>query len=53
MLLAEFRFGQQNRNYERNKYKQQIEELKEKLEDLTKANKLLTSPSSKMTQKNI
>ena len=53
MLLAKSKLNQQNRNYERKKYKQQVEELNKKLEHLTQAFELLTTPNSKMTQKNI
>ena len=33
-------------NYERKMYKQQVEELKEKLEDLTQAIEMLKTPNS-------
>ena len=36
-LLAESKLNQQNRNYERKIYKQQVQELNQKLEDLTQA----------------
>ena len=37
VLLAKSKLNQQNRNYERKIYKQQVEELNKKLEDLTQA----------------
>ena len=37
VLLAKSKLNQQNRNYERKLYKQQVEELNKKLEDLTQA----------------
>ena len=37
VLLATSKLNQQNRNYERKIYKQQVEELNKKLEDLTQA----------------
>ena len=37
VLLEKPKLNQQNRTYERKEYKQQIEELNEKLEDLTQA----------------
>ena len=36
VLLAKSKINQQNRNYERKIYKQQVEELNKKLEDLHK-----------------
>ena len=41
VLLAKSKLNQQNRNYERKVYKQQVEELNEKLEDLTQAIEML------------
>ena len=41
VLLAKSKINQQNRNYERKKYKQQVEELNQKLQDLTQAIELL------------
>ena len=40
-LLAKSELNQQNRNYERKIYKQQVEELNKKLEDLTQAIEML------------
>ena len=37
VLLAKSKLNQQNRNYERKIYKQQLKELNKKLEDLTQA----------------
>ena len=37
MLLAKSKLKQQNRNYEKKTYKQQLKELNKKLEDLTQA----------------
>ena len=37
VLLAKSKLNQQNKNYERKIYKQQVEELNKKLEDLTQA----------------
>ena len=45
VLLAKSKLYQQKRNYERKTYKQQIEELNKKLEDLTQAIEMLKSPS--------
>ena len=42
MLLTKSKLNQQKRNYERRIYKQQVEELNKKLEDLTQAIELLT-----------
>ena len=53
VLFAMSKLNQQNRNFERKKYKQQVEDLNKKLEDLTQAVQMLKSPNSKMTQKNI
>ena len=41
VLLAKSKLNQQNRNYERKIYKQQVEELNKKLEDLTQAIEML------------
>ena len=37
VLLAKSKINQQNRNYERKLYKQQVQELNQKLQDLTQA----------------
>ena len=37
VLLAKSKINQQNRNYESKKYKQQVQELNQKLQDLTQA----------------
>ena len=44
MLLAKSKLNQQKRNYERKIYKQQVEELNKKLEDLTQAIEMLKTP---------
>ena len=41
ILLAKSKINQQNRNYERKIYKQQVQELNQKLQDLTQAIELL------------
>ena len=41
VLLAKSKINQQNRNYERKIYKQQVEELNKKLEDLSQAIEML------------
>ena len=41
LLLAKSKINQQNRNYERKIYKQQVEELNKKLEDLSQAIEML------------
>ena len=41
VLLAKSKLNQQNRNHERKIYKQQVEELNKKLEDLTQAIEML------------
>ena len=46
VLLAKSKLNQQNTNYERKIYKQQIEELNKKLEDLTQAIEMLKTPNS-------
>ena len=53
MLLAKCKLNQQNRNYDRKTYKQQVEELNKSLEDLTPAIEMLKTPNSKMTLKTI
>ena len=46
VLLAKSELNQQNRNYERKKSKQQVEELNKNLEDLTQAIEMLKTPNS-------
>ena len=46
VLLVMQKSNQQKRNYERKTYKQQIEELNIKLEDLTQAIEMLKTPNS-------
>ena len=46
VLLATSKINQQNRNYERKLYKQQRQELNQKLQDLTQAFEMLKSPNS-------
>ena len=41
VILAKSKINQQNRNYERKIYKQQVQELNQKLQDLTQAIELL------------
>ena len=41
VLLAKSKLNQQNKNYERKIYKQQVEELNKKLEDLKQAIEML------------
>ena len=41
VLFAKSKLNQQNRNYERKKYEQQVEKLNKKLEDLTQAIEML------------
>ena len=41
VLLAKSKLNQRNRNYERKIYKQQVEELIKKLQDLTQATEML------------
>ena len=41
VLIAKSKLNQQNRNYERTIYKQQVEELNKKLQDLTQAFEML------------
>ena len=41
VLLAKSKINQQNRNYERKIYKQQVQELNKKLQDLTQAIEML------------
>ena len=45
VLLAKSKLNQQNRNYERKIYKQQVEELHKKVEDLTQAIDILKTPN--------
>ena len=46
VLLAESKLNQQNRNFERKIYKQQVQELNQKLQDLTQAIEMLKTPNS-------
>ena len=46
MLLAKSKLIQQNRNCERKKYKQQIEDVNKKLEVSTQAIEMLETPNS-------
>ena len=46
VLLAKSKINQQNRNYERKINKQQVQELNQKLQDLTQAFEKLKSPYS-------
>ena len=46
VLLAKSKINQQNRNYERKIYKQQVQEPNQKLQDLTQAFEILESPNS-------
>ena len=46
VLLLKSELNQQNRNYERKMYKQQIEELNKKLEDLTQVIEMFKTPNS-------
>ena len=46
MLLAKSEVNRQNKKYERKIYKQQIEELNKRLEDLTQAIEMLKTPNS-------
>ena len=46
MLLAKSKLNQQNTNYDRKIYKQQVEELNKKLEDLTQAIEKSQTPNS-------
>ena len=41
VLLAKSKLNQQNRNYERKMYEQQVQELNKKLEDLTQSIEML------------
>ena len=45
-LLANSKLNQQNRNHEGKKYKQQIEDLNKKLDDITQAIEKLNTPNS-------
>ena len=51
VLIAKSKLNQQNRKYERKKYKQKVEEVNKRLEDLTQAIEKLKVPNSQMTQK--
>ena len=46
VLLARSKINQQKRNYERKMYKQQLQELNNKLEDLRQTIEMLKSPNS-------
>ena len=46
VLLAKSKLNQQNRNYGRKIYKQQVEQLNKKLQDLTQAFEMLKTPNS-------
>ena len=46
VLLAKSKINQQNRNYEKKICKQQVQELSQKLKDLTQAFEMLKSPNS-------
>ena len=46
VLQAKSKLNQQNRNYERKIYKQQVQELNQKLQNLTQAIEILKSPNS-------
>ena len=46
VLLAKSKLNQQNRNYEKKIYKQQVQELNQKLQDLTQAIEMLKTPNS-------
>ena len=46
MLLAKSKLNQRNRNYERNMYKQQVDELNKKLEEVRQAIEMLKTPNS-------
>ena len=46
MLLAKSKLNQENRNYERKIYKEQVEELNEKFEKLAQAIEMLKTPNS-------
>ena len=45
-LVAKSKLNQQNRNYERKIYKQQVQELNRKLQGLTQAIEMLQTPNS-------
>ena len=45
-ILAKSKLNQQYRNYERKIYKQQVQELNQKLQDLTQAIEMLKTPNS-------
>ena len=46
VLLAKSKITKQKRNFDRKIYKQQIEELNKKLEDITQAIEMLKTPNS-------
>ena len=46
VLLAKSKLNQQNRNYERKLYKQRVQELNQKLQDLTQVIEMLKTPNS-------
>ena len=46
VLLAKSKLNQQNKNYERKIFKQQVEEINRKLEDLTQAFEMVITPNS-------
>ena len=46
VLLAKYKLNQQNRNYERKIYKQEVRELNQKLQDLTQAIEMLRTPNT-------
>ena len=46
VLLAKSQLNQQNKNYERKIYKQKVEELNKKLEDLKQAIEMLKTSNS-------
>ena len=46
VLLAKSKMKQQNRNYGRKIYKPQVQELNQKLQDLTQAIEMLKTPNS-------
>ena len=52
MLLAKSKLNEQNGNHERKMYKQQVDELNKRLENLTQAIEMLKTPNSCLTQKN-
>ena len=46
VLLAKSKLNQQKRNYDRKIYKQQVQKLNQKFQDLTQAIELLKTPNS-------